>query len=114
MASSGMRLGNSTTVQLCAKQRGLGFTLSGLVQLVSVPVPAPSYKVGSTLTLCLSMQGDCNFIVGCLLFYCELLPISFPVSIPAFVTCLSWVPMRPSMVFFSCRTPEKSTRKAGL
>ena len=28
--------------------------------------------------------------------------------------CISWVPMKPSTVFFSCRTPEKSTKKAGL
>ena len=27
---------------------------------------------------------------------------------------ISWVPMRPSTVFFSCRMPEKLTRKAGL
>jgi len=25
-----------------------------------------------------------------------------------------WVPMRPGTVFFSCRMPEKLTRKAGL
>ena len=47
------------------------------MQLVSVPTPTPSYKVGSTLTMSLPMQGGCNFIVGHLLFYCELLPISF-------------------------------------
>ena len=28
--------------------------------------------------------------------------------------CISWVPVRSSMVFFSCRIPEKLTRKAGL
>ena len=28
--------------------------------------------------------------------------------------CISWVPMKPSTVFFSCTAPEKSTRKAGL
>ena len=27
---------------------------------------------------------------------------------------ISWVPMRPSTVFFSCKMPEKLTRKAGL
>ena len=28
--------------------------------------------------------------------------------------CILWMPMRPSMVFFSHRLPEKLTRKAGL
>ena len=48
----------------------------------------PSYKVGSTLTMPLPMQGGCNFIVGHLLFYCELLPVlfRFSVPIPAFIT----------------------------
>jgi len=45
-ASSEMRQGNSTTVQLRTKQRGLGFMLSGLVKLVSFPVPMLSYKDG--------------------------------------------------------------------
>ena len=27
---------------------------------------------------------------------------------------ISWVPVKPSTVFFSCRMPENSTRKAGL
>ena len=27
---------------------------------------------------------------------------------------ISWVPMKPSTVFFSCTKPAKSTRKAGL
>jgi len=55
----------------------------------------PSYKVGSTLTMPLPMQGGCNFIVGCLLFYCEFLSISFHfifISIPAFITCRSATP----------------------
>jgi len=45
------------------KTKGLWFTLSSWVQLVSVPAPVPSYKVGSTLTMPLPMQGSCNFIV---------------------------------------------------
>ena len=65
-------------------------------RLVSVPALVPSVELQggySTLTLQLPMQGGCTFIVGRLLFYCELLPISFrfisfPVSIPAFITCL--------------------------
>ena len=28
--------------------------------------------------------------------------------------CISWVPMEPSMVFFTCRIPEKSAKKSGL
>ena len=61
-------VGGSTTlllIQVCAKQRGLVFWLSATGQCSSA---SAEFKVGSTLTLRLPLQGGCNFTVGVFYF----------------------------------------------
>ena len=86
-----MRQGNSTTDSGVHKTKRPGVYAIRL-SATSVPAPALSYKVGSTLTLRLPMQRDCNFIVGPGVYYFTVsfslfCFVSFPVLIPAFITC---------------------------